>query len=308
MLTIFMDKREIALRRALDITDAAQTGVGGADVVHFLPMRSSDCMLIESNGHFALIDSGEGDENPRKPGIHPGNEKVVLEYIKRYCADENGKVTLDFILGTHAHYDHIGNFEAIVRDADITVLKAYFKPFPEKTKSYETAIWKTDETYAAIMDALADEGAQVVHDLPDQSFAFGDFLVTFFNTVTPTELVGKGLNHDTVGVRLDIFGYTMFLAGDFTPELEDLYGDEIGQVDLLKIAHHGYYGPSRLSFLRKLSPKVAVLTNYAGKMYPNVNWNFTVVMGTPVLSAQSMNGVAVAVSPEGVSYYRNTAA
>ena len=37
--------------------------------------------------------------------------------------DENGRVTLDFILGTHAHSDHIGGFDTVINHPDITVKK-----------------------------------------------------------------------------------------------------------------------------------------------------------------------------------------
>ncbi len=37
----------------------------GDDRIHFLNTANSDSILIESNGKFALIDSGEGNNNPR---------------------------------------------------------------------------------------------------------------------------------------------------------------------------------------------------------------------------------------------------
>ena len=45
---------------------------------------------------------------------------------------------LDFILPTHCHYDHIGGFRWIINDPDITIQKAYLKPFnPEILKNME---------------------------------------------------------------------------------------------------------------------------------------------------------------------------
>ena len=36
----------------------------GDDKIHFLNTANSDCIILESNGKFALIDSGEGNNNP----------------------------------------------------------------------------------------------------------------------------------------------------------------------------------------------------------------------------------------------------
>ena len=36
------------------------------DRIHFLNTGNSDAILIESAGHFALIDAGEGSHNPRR--------------------------------------------------------------------------------------------------------------------------------------------------------------------------------------------------------------------------------------------------
>ena len=88
----------------------------GDDRIHFLNTANSDCIIIESNGKFALIDSGEGNSNPRRKTEYKGYEKEVISYIKKIAADENGNVCFEFILGTHIHYDHAGNFQAIFSD------------------------------------------------------------------------------------------------------------------------------------------------------------------------------------------------
>lgn len=32
--------------------------------IHFLNTGSSDCIIVESNGHFAMIDAGEDSDYP----------------------------------------------------------------------------------------------------------------------------------------------------------------------------------------------------------------------------------------------------
>ena len=35
-----------------------------SNAIHFLNTGSSDCIIIESNGHFAMVDAGEDTEYP----------------------------------------------------------------------------------------------------------------------------------------------------------------------------------------------------------------------------------------------------
>ena len=95
---------------------------------------SGDCILIESDGHYGLIDAGHRRQN----SITDSDGKTY------YCSagaglscDYNGKngdsiantlvrsfniTHLDFVIGTHAHSDHIGGIPGLVnyefKDAD----------------------------------------------------------------------------------------------------------------------------------------------------------------------------------------------
>ena len=55
--------------------------------IHFLSTGSSDAILLESDGHFALVDCAEA-----------GYKDYVLGCVKRTAAGTDGKVTLDFVL------------------------------------------------------------------------------------------------------------------------------------------------------------------------------------------------------------------
>lgn len=266
----------------------------GDDRIHFLNTANSDAILIESNGKFALVDSGEGNNNPRRKTEYKGYEQEVIDYIKKVCVNDNGEVYLDFILGTHYHYDHVGCYHAILSDNEIGIGKAYFKKFDEAfTHDYEIEKWKLDEIAAQIMSDLASRQIEVVNDLPDKPFEFGDFTVQFYNTVTPEELAGEGENAPSVGVKLIKNGKSAFLASDITKStgLEDIIGPQVGDIDLLKVGHHGYFGSSSKSFLKALSPEIGIVTNQLGKVYPNIKWNFTMVAKFPFYATYNNNGI-----------------
>lgn len=266
----------------------------GNDRIHFLNTANSDCIILESNGKFALIDSGEGNENPRRKTEYKGYRDEVISYIKKIASDKTGAVNFEFVLGTHIHYDHAGNFEAIFKDEKITAQKAYFKEFNEQVATeMETGAWGNKETYEKIIKILADRDIPVVSNLPDTEFSFGDFTLRFINTVTPEEVYEKGENASSVGVIVKKGEKTAFLGADFTKDsgLEQIYADDIGNVDLLKIGHHGYYGSSSKAFLKVLEPEITIVTNHLGKIYPNVKWNLTMVAKAPTFSTAHRNGI-----------------
>ncbi len=279
--------------RRYDVTKENFTMETGDDRIHFLNTGNSDAILLESNGKFALIDAGEGSRNPRKSVAYQGYEQRVVNYLKSVAANPEGKVELEFVLGTHSHYDHIGAFEAVISDSNIFIARAYFKEFDrEIAKDYEVESWHVNEVYKSTIAALNAREVVVMSDIP-QKMTFGDFKLEFFNRETPAELKGEGENAASIGIKVIKGEKTAFLASDITKScgLEQIYGDEIGNIDLLKAGHHGYFGSSSSGFLKKLNPEIIIVTNYLGKVYPNVKWNFTMVAKAPFYSTADRNGI-----------------
>ena len=288
--------------RNYTITQEAFNGENGDDRIHFLNTANSDAILIESNGKFALIDAGEGNSNPRRNTEYKGYEKEVTDYIKSVCKTADGTVYLDFIMGTHAHYDHIGSFHALITDDNINIGKAYFKEFNTLiAKEYETEKWKIDEVYEQIIRDLEQKEVAIINNLPDEPFLFGDFTLQFYNTVTPESMIDEGENASSIGVKITKGSKSVFLAADITKStgLEKLLADEIGDIDILKIGHHGYFGSSSAYFLNKLNPEIAIVTNQLGKVYPNVKWNLTMKAKVPFYATYDNNGIIVALTDNG---------
>ncbi len=265
----------------------------GDDRIHFLNTANSDAIIIESNGMFAMIDAGEGNNNPRRKTEYKGYETEVIEYIKKICKNDKDEIFLEFILGTHCHYDHIGCYHAVIIDNEIKIGKAYFKEFKaDIAKDYEVEKWKIGEVYNQIINDLKGRNIEVINELPDK-IIFGDFILEFYNTVTPSELKGEGENASSIGIKVIKGNKSAFLAADITKScgLEPLLGEKIGDVDLLKIGHHGYFGSSSRDFLDFLKPEIAIVTNHLGKIYPNVKWNLIMHAKLPVYATYDNNGL-----------------
>lgn len=273
----------------------------GDDRIHFLNTANSDCIIIESNGHFALVDSGEGNNNPRRKTAYKGYEEEVISYIKEHCVNKNGEIALDFIVATHMHYDHSGNFEPIIKDTEINIGKAFIKEYDGSlATNMDSEGWGNLDTYNKIIEALRERSIPVISNIPEESFSFGDFTLEFINAVTPEEVKDAGENANSIGIKLTKGTKKAFLGADFTNDcgFEMLYAEKIGDIDLLKIGHHGYFGSSSPNFLRTLKPEIAVCTNYLGKIYPNVKWNLTMVAHVPVFSTAHRNGIIATFTDE----------
>lgn len=244
----------------------ASRAPAASDKIHFLRVGIGDAILLESNGHFAMVDAGEDSDNPRgfDALAYSGYEKEVLAYLKAHAADKNGKVHLDFVIGTHAHSDHIGGFDTIILDPDVTVDRAYLKVYDSsKIKESEIKNWDNQEVYDQMVAALKARKVPIISKLNGTPFTFGNFTVTLFNTNDPKTAKKVGENDQSLGVLLEKNGTRVFLAGD----MDNLSGDEtrlapeIGKVNLLKLGHHGFNGSTSEEFIKTLRPDACVVTN-----------------------------------------------
>ena len=104
--------------------------VGTGDRVYFYNISgdgvsSADFIIVESDGHFGLIDAGHGysdtvtDEQGRTySALSQDNLSSQTEFkngrdAAEYMINSMGITHLDFVIGTHSHSDHIGGIPDI---------------------------------------------------------------------------------------------------------------------------------------------------------------------------------------------------
>jgi len=276
------------------------------DKIHFLDIASGDAILIESAGHFALVDAGEDNDNPtgKKDLELAGSEDAVTAYIKAVAGDADGKVHLDFVLGTHAHSDHIGGLDTVVLDPDITIDRAYLKIYDASHMPDFELEWDNQEVYNQAISALATRGIPVISAIPEESFSLGNFAVTIYNGGYDTDGKTRDENDNSMGVLLDNGKKRAFLSGDINNKSGDekKLGRLIGKVDLLKVGHHGYGGSNTRGYLRRLKPEVAIATNEL-KNVPRTTINrFTNAVHSAFYCTGSYGGI-IAVLGEKIVLY-----
>lgn len=296
-------------RERITVQPADQAGRGG-DRIHFLNTGSSDAILVESGGKFALIDAGEDTDNPRGlPGLElEGYEDKVLAYLKKHAVDETGKVHLDFVLGTHSHSDHIGGFDTILSDPDVIVERAYLKQYDSsRIRNKEVNQWDNQEVYDQMVHALHEKEVPI-HSKPGANpFRLGNFTITLYNTEDPQTDKKVGENDQSFGILLEKNNTRVFLSGD----IDNLSGDEtrlapqIGKVHLLKVGHHSYQNSTTARYLKTLAPDTCVVTNKYESLHMATIYRITRMIGAPILVTGKEDGVIAAIGDNGVIEYYN---
>lgn len=311
ILCVFLIQPHLAFQEKMENTHLTSVSQAecGVDRIHFMNTGSSDAILLESDGHFALIDAGEDSDNPRNlPGLElEGFEERVLQYLKDNAADENGKVYLDFVLGTHSHSDHIGGFDTVISDPDVDVGRAYLKVYDSsKIKKEEVEEWDNQEVYDQMVNALNAKNVPIISKPDGTPFKFGNFTITLFNTDDPKPVGKVGENDQSFGVLVEKNGTRVFLAGDMDNVTldETRLARKIGKVDLLKVGHHSYQRSSSEVFIRTLMPKTCVVTNNFGSIHMPTMYNLIRVCDPDILITGKENGVIADIGDNGnISYY-----
>ena len=109
-------------------------------------------------------------------------------------------------------------------------------------------------------------------------------------------------------VLLGRFGKSKFLlTGDIDTAIEkQLVSDGVGEVDVLKVAHHGSKYSSSVSFLEKVKPKLGIISvgvkNRFGHPTPEVLTRLD-NLGTTVFRTDEMGNIELTTN--GVSWWKN---
>ena len=197
--------------------------------VIFIDVGQGDAILIKlPNGQIMLIDGGESRDADN-----------VIRLLNTH-----GISTIDFLVATHPHADHIGGLPIII---DTFEIRAIY--MPRKTH--------TSLTYERLLDSIENKGLQIdAAKAGVEILSLPDLLIEI---VAPVRENYSNLNDHGVVIKL-IYGNTSFL---FTGDIESVSERDITadiSVDVLKVSHHGAKTSTSIEFLNKVLPTYAVIS------------------------------------------------
>ena len=211
---------------------------------------TSDAIIIESNGKFAMIDTGLKRTSKR-----------VMQYL-----NDLGVKELEFVFITHAHIDHAGGFPTIA-NSNIKVKGLYIKDISKSTSNrmavYNMAIAAAKKNNIKIYN---------VSNSKYQTLKCGDFTFKLYNT--PDRLIKAGKdnkeNVNSVTALTKIHGKKLYFAADIVNDgyvncnAENIAAKAVGKIDFYKVAHHLYSPNNSVTAMKILNPSYAVATTQKG--------------------------------------------
>lgn len=184
-----------------------------------------------------------------------------------------------FYLGTHAHSDHIANADEIIYKYRPKVILS-----PEYSDAWitdENGLWDNQYVYDHLVNAanwaVDSYGATFIQrtDGYNTHITLGDADLQMIPFDVDEYYKTRGTSDANLmgwGVKVTANGHTAFLASDLmstesdweTPNgFEDRIADEVGEVDMLKVGHHGAESSNSIPFMAKLHPGAIIQTGQA---------------------------------------------
>ena len=200
--------------------------VDGNLVIYFVDVGQADCILISNNDHYMLIDAGNNEDGPK-----------LVNYFKGM-----GISKFDYVIGTHAHEDHIGGLDDIINNFDI---KTFYMP----------DVSQTTYTFESVLDALERKNIYFETPKEDNSYKFGNSSFTVLSVGTDS----TDLNNTSIVLKLTYGNNSFLFTGDATSSVERKILDKDISADVLKVGHHGSQYSSSANFLKAVYPKYAVI-------------------------------------------------
>lgn len=196
---------------------------------HFIDVGQGDSIFIELPNHECmLIDAGIANKG---------------EYIENYIIS-TGYDTIDYLIATHPHADHIGSMDYIVSNMDIGSI-------------YMPKVSTTTKTYERLLEAVQEKGMKIKSARAGMSIVDEEDLNV--DILAPVEIDEGELNNCSIIIKITYESDSYLFIGDAEKEeLSTVTADM--SADVLKVGHHGSRTSTTEEFLEEVNPEYAVIS------------------------------------------------
>lgn len=201
--------------------------------VHFIDVGQGSATLIESDGHYMLIDGGDSKYAAR-----------VVSYLQ----DEDVS-KLDYIIATHYDADHLNGVVDTLESYDTDVVIA-----PDYTAE--------SKVYKSFVNLIDEKNINITYPKSGEEYKIGD---AEFTILAPNDTHYDDANDYSVAIKLVNGNNTFIMTGD--AEIESEYemletGIDLS-CDVYLAGHHGSKYSSSQAFMQAMHPDSVVIS--AGK-------------------------------------------
>ena len=203
--------------------------------VHFIDVGQADAILLLCGDEAMLIDGG-----------NVADSDLIYTYLKNYSVDY-----LDYVVGTHAHEDHIGGLAGALNYATAGTVYC-------SVSSYNT------RAFASFAAAVEKQGKEIEVPSPGDTWTLGDEsdgLYAAVEVIGPITM-GDDVNAQSIVLRVEYGGVSFLFTGDATRDEEAEILDAGYNVSstVLKVGHHGSSTSTSYPWLYAVEPQYAVIS------------------------------------------------
>ncbi|MGN0537343.1 MAG: ComEC/Rec2 family competence protein [Acutalibacteraceae bacterium] len=230
------------LQKALSSEDSIPNSNSGTTtektnfVSHYIDVGQGDSEFLElPNGQTMLIDASTKDQSD-----------TIIEYI-----ESKGYSSIDYVVATHPHTDHIGGMAAVIEHFDIGAI--YMPNAETSTKTFEN-----------LLETIVDKGLKIKTAKAGVSVLDTDDLD--IDILAPVQDSYKNLNNYSAVIKVTYKDTTFLYMGDAETDVEEEITADVS-ADVIKVGHHGSDTSSSQNFVERVSPKYAIMEVGAGNSY-----------------------------------------
>lgn len=223
-----------------------------------LNVGQGDSFLFETKSRQrVLIDTGGKAQNENELFNFQKAEADLSHSISKFhilpTLRKRGISTLDYVIITHPHADHIGELDYIISHVHIKHLIINFKSYPTSA--------------LILLNDMCHKNRTTLLDANNiSSLNLGDNKIVFYKTAITQS---KDLNDHSIIALIQTKSYSILTTGDATVKNEQklLANYHLPKIDILKVGHHGSKTSNSEAFLKTIHPEYSVISSGQNNVY-----------------------------------------